>query len=253
MGCHFLLQGLFLNQGLNPHLLGLLHWQVDTSPQSHLGSPGNAWLPHKYPLRHSSHQKERGKWSVFYPQKLSGRGKNCRDPSGLGWERIVLGGTGWGVFKEYITLGSVPWSLKQKGNSIRGWGCTRQLYWLQKAKGDMFWCSPKTARDKMGKQAKLIWNLQPWVVRSDHHVEYFGEGSALLLPCIVQIMKGWILLSGFPFRGWINPLNKQRKMCTWVKPPVGWSVNTDRASDSSFHKEARARWHLCQSPALHQG
>ena len=43
--------------------------------------------------------------------------------------------------------------------------------------------------------------LGAWVVRSDHHVEYFGEGSTLLLPCIVQIMKGWILLSGFPFRG----------------------------------------------------
>ena len=28
--CHFLLQGIFPNQGLNPHLLGVLHWQVDT-------------------------------------------------------------------------------------------------------------------------------------------------------------------------------------------------------------------------------
>ena len=29
VGCHFLLQGIFPNQGLNP---GLLHWQVDSSP-----------------------------------------------------------------------------------------------------------------------------------------------------------------------------------------------------------------------------
>ena len=36
VGCHFLLQGVFLIQGLNPHLL---HWQVDSSPLSHLGSP----------------------------------------------------------------------------------------------------------------------------------------------------------------------------------------------------------------------
>ena len=28
MGCHALLQGIFLTQGLNPHLLCLLHWQV---------------------------------------------------------------------------------------------------------------------------------------------------------------------------------------------------------------------------------
>ena len=28
MGCHFLLQGIFPIQGLNPHLLGLLRWQA---------------------------------------------------------------------------------------------------------------------------------------------------------------------------------------------------------------------------------
>ena len=27
VGCHFLLQGIFLTQGLNPHLL---HWQADS-------------------------------------------------------------------------------------------------------------------------------------------------------------------------------------------------------------------------------
>ena len=35
-GCHFLLQGLFPTQGLN---LLLLHWQADSLPLSHLGSP----------------------------------------------------------------------------------------------------------------------------------------------------------------------------------------------------------------------
>ena len=39
VGCHFLLQGICLIQGLNLHLLCLLHWQVDSSAQSHLGSP----------------------------------------------------------------------------------------------------------------------------------------------------------------------------------------------------------------------
>ena len=29
-GCHFLLQGIFPTQGSNPHLLCLLHWQVDS-------------------------------------------------------------------------------------------------------------------------------------------------------------------------------------------------------------------------------
>ena len=35
-GCQFLLQGIFLAQGSN---LGLLHWQVDSLPLSHKGSP----------------------------------------------------------------------------------------------------------------------------------------------------------------------------------------------------------------------
>ena len=38
VGCHFLLQGIFLTQGLNLHLLRLLPWQADSVPLSHLGS-----------------------------------------------------------------------------------------------------------------------------------------------------------------------------------------------------------------------
>ena len=44
MGCHFLLQGIFLTQGFN---LGLLRWQVDSLPLSHKGSfSGILGLPH---------------------------------------------------------------------------------------------------------------------------------------------------------------------------------------------------------------
>ena len=39
VGCHFLLPGIFLIQGSNPHLLHLLHWQAGSLPLSHLGSP----------------------------------------------------------------------------------------------------------------------------------------------------------------------------------------------------------------------
>ena len=38
VGCHFLLQGIFLIQGSNPYLLCLLHWQADSLPSCHLGS-----------------------------------------------------------------------------------------------------------------------------------------------------------------------------------------------------------------------
>ena len=39
MGCHFLLQGIFLTQGLNPSLLRLPHWQADFSSLSYPGGP----------------------------------------------------------------------------------------------------------------------------------------------------------------------------------------------------------------------
>ena len=38
-GYHFLLQGIIPIQGSNPDLLGLLLWQADSLPLSHLGSP----------------------------------------------------------------------------------------------------------------------------------------------------------------------------------------------------------------------
>ena len=39
VGCNFLFQGIFLIQGLNPHLLCLLNWQVYSLPLYHLGNP----------------------------------------------------------------------------------------------------------------------------------------------------------------------------------------------------------------------
>ena len=40
MGCHFLFQGIFMTQGLNPHFL---HWQADPLPLSHLRNPHWSW------------------------------------------------------------------------------------------------------------------------------------------------------------------------------------------------------------------
>ena len=39
VGYHFLLKGIFPMQRSSSHLLWLLHWQVDSIPLSHLGSP----------------------------------------------------------------------------------------------------------------------------------------------------------------------------------------------------------------------
>ena len=45
VGSHFLLQVIFLTQGLSPHLL---HWQVDSLPLSYLGSSKKAYLRLKF-------------------------------------------------------------------------------------------------------------------------------------------------------------------------------------------------------------
>ena len=39
VGCHALLQGILPTQGLNSHLLCLLHWQVGSLPRASLGKP----------------------------------------------------------------------------------------------------------------------------------------------------------------------------------------------------------------------
>ena len=39
VGCHALLQGIFPTQGLNLHLLGLLHWQMGSSSLAPPGKP----------------------------------------------------------------------------------------------------------------------------------------------------------------------------------------------------------------------
>ena len=58
VGSHFFLQGIFPTQGLNP---SLLHWQVDSLPLSHLGSPGKCLKEHEvcliYPVCFSPHHQ----------------------------------------------------------------------------------------------------------------------------------------------------------------------------------------------------
>ena len=44
VGCHFLLQGLFLTHGSNLHFLHLVHWQVNSLPQQYLVSSHIFWI-----------------------------------------------------------------------------------------------------------------------------------------------------------------------------------------------------------------
>ena len=44
VGCPALLQGIFLTQGSNPHILSLLHWQVGSLPLAP-GQKRPKWIP----------------------------------------------------------------------------------------------------------------------------------------------------------------------------------------------------------------
>ena len=70
VGCHALLQGIFLTQGSNPHLL---HWQVDSLPLSHLESPKLLFPIFNLDLRSSQAKSEK--------TIQQGRGKGPLQPS----------------------------------------------------------------------------------------------------------------------------------------------------------------------------
>jgi len=50
VGCHFLIQGIFLTQGSNPHLLCLLPWQADSLPPRKLATNNSLFLAFKVNL-----------------------------------------------------------------------------------------------------------------------------------------------------------------------------------------------------------
>ena len=71
VGCHSLLQGIFLTQGSNLHLLGLLHWQEGSLPLAPAVS--SIW---------------KRKWSKLFPSYHLGL---QGDPTSPSWRRSVLG------------------------------------------------------------------------------------------------------------------------------------------------------------------
>ena len=82
--CHFLFQGIFLTQGLNPYLL---HWQADSLPLSQPGSPYSSihvcssrfWF-----LSSELHLQ----WSLTWDYISSS--ETVKNPTGMGWENEML-------------------------------------------------------------------------------------------------------------------------------------------------------------------
>ena len=78
VGCHFL-QGIFRTQGLNPHLLSLLHWQVGSLP---LASPGKPSVNGTWTNRVLVPTEANGK-TEYSTQERIYFGNSCSQRSGI--------------------------------------------------------------------------------------------------------------------------------------------------------------------------
>ena len=91
--CHFLLQGIFLTQGLSPHLL---HWQVDSLPLCHLVTLcifHHSWKKNE---ERGSIMKKKNKVSIYAPDVLFSTCKwtsICHSPSNSIKSRSTRGWT----------------------------------------------------------------------------------------------------------------------------------------------------------------
>ena len=140
--CHFLLQGIFLTQESNPRLL---HWQEDSLPLSHLGSPKTHanCSDSKHDSNLSASQSTRGTETFSLSSTKSSEGPNtthredekiCQGISQEGW---LLQSMTWSVLP-LLTTGTHPCrytptpvliKLYPKGNFAGVW-CNCHFYSL---------------------------------------------------------------------------------------------------------------------------
>ena len=97
VGCHALLQGIFLTQGSNPHLLCLMHWRQILYPLSQQGSPEGS-LKWKYLVSQSC-------LTLCDPMGYSPPGSSVH---GILWTRIL----------EWVAI-----SFSRGSSWLRDWNC----------------------------------------------------------------------------------------------------------------------------------
>ena len=114
VGCHFLLQGIFLTQGLNPYLL---HGQVDSLPLSHQRSPSSGLDSINGSPSHASNRKK----VLLFIYLL------CIHNSGYGGQKQF--GLLWPLTADKCRFLQPPNVGSWKG-SPRGMQSRHQYYWL---------------------------------------------------------------------------------------------------------------------------
>ena len=168
MSCHFLLQGIFPTQGSNVCLLCPLHWQVDSLPLSHLGSPKVGGREHK--------QVEPGEQQRQYlpsclpaaagelagPENLVSRGRSMPDSSFLA--SVVFTATGnpaavavRAMFCPFKHRGTQDSSPSPPTHSHPQW-CTRETQCPQHGRGTCDPTSPPTS-PAVAEPTVQIWDV----------------------------------------------------------------------------------------------
>ena len=143
MGCHFLLQGIFPTRWSNPQLLHLLHWQVDSLPLSHLGSPQSSGRHIQFRLRAAYIDAYRVLYRDFAEKNQEGSPVHHISlylPASLLAHLITK-------FRKYcllwfsktnlwcLKLPSTPYSHSSAQNSMTGWQVESPWIWPVRDKG----------------------------------------------------------------------------------------------------------------------
>ena len=121
MSCHALLQKIFRTQGLNPHLLLLLHWQADCLP---LAPPGKLEGIQKVEV--TKDIALRSPSTTLTPDKQAGS-QQARGPLFCAtlrgrWQSLMKGGPATTEKNTYSVLAN----LKKKENETNFWKIKRE-------------------------------------------------------------------------------------------------------------------------------
>ena len=115
VGCHFLLKGLFLTQGLSQSLLHLLHWQADSLPLTHLGNTFRRWWASNRVVENFKRDN-----SVFrnMPALCRRREADLMDMEET-WRRAAKDGCEWKSETSYVCQQAEVLPLNEVGESWR--------------------------------------------------------------------------------------------------------------------------------------
>ena len=152
VGCQSLLQGVFLTQGWNPHLL---HWQVNCLPLSHQGSPLQSmsspfFLSFFYPALAHWHYLPSHPWPVFSPL-LKGQLKS------LDLMKIneIINPSGYGIINERQTKGE-KWKGKDRNRRLHSdWHKHHSLF-AAGTRGAQCLCITVVKRHKVHKLTSVV-------------------------------------------------------------------------------------------------